>query len=123
MYLDGGVLYAGAWNQGKGTWLHGKAFDRDCWHHAAFVVRGEATGPEVALELYLDGKRVAEGKGPLVGAHPGDINIGRCGSSLFHDGRAVGRPGLYFAGRIDDFRIINRSLSAEEVRALAGRSP
>jgi len=27
--------------------------------------------------------------------------------------------GNYFAGRIDDFRIINRSLAPEEIRALA----
>jgi hypothetical protein len=118
LYLEGGVLYAGAWNQGKGTWLHGKKLARDEWRHAALVVRREAKGSETTLELYLDGQRIDSGKAPVVGAHPGDINLGRCGSSLFHDGRAAPQPGYYFAGRFDDFRLANRALSAEEIRAL-----
>ena len=120
LYLDNDVLFAGAWNQGKGTWLSSKKLTWDDWHHVALVLRGKkANDPEVALELYLDGQRVAQGKAPLVGAHSGDINLGRCGNTLFHDGRAVDQPDHYFAGRIDDFQIANRSLAPEEVRALA----
>ena len=119
LYLDGELLYAGVWNAGKGVWLPGKGVDRDRWHHAAVVLRAaKADDPEPAVELYLDGRKIAEGKAPLLGAHPGDINLGRCGDTLLHDGRAVGQPGDYFAGRIDDFRIINRSLAPEEIRAL-----
>ena len=71
------------------------------------------------MESYLDGRKIGEGKAPVLGAHSGDINLGRCGNTLFHDGRAVEEPGHYFAGRIDDFRIINRSLAPEEIRTLA----
>jgi hypothetical protein len=94
--------------------------DRDGWHHAAVVLRAaKADDAELAVESYLDGRKIGEGKAPMLGAHPGDINLGRCGDTLFHDGRAVEQPGCYFAGRIDDFRIINRSLAPEEIRALA----
>ena len=51
-------------------------------------------------------------------ANRGDINLGRSGNTRFHD-RTDDNPGYYVAGRFDDFRIINRALSAEEVRALA----
>ena len=80
--------------------------------------RGDA---EVSIELYVDGEKAAVGKAPLLGAHVGDINLGRCGNTLFHDAQPGGNPGYYFAGRLDDFRLVNRSLSAEEVRAMAKR--
>jgi len=98
-----------------------KELDLRSWHHVALVLGG--AGPkdaEVPLKLYLDGQEVAQGKAPALGAHPGDINLGRCGNTLFHDRRRVEQPGHYFAGRLDDFRIANRSLAPEEVRALAG---
>lgn len=120
LYLDGPVLYAGAWTQEKGAWLNSKELERGTWHHVALVLgTAAAKGPEVPLELYLDGQKVADGKAPVLGAHPGDINIGRCGNTLFHDRRAVDHPAHYFAGRIDDFRIANRSFTAAEVRALS----
>jgi len=120
LYLDGETLYAGVWNQGKGIWLPSKKLDSGRWHHAALVLGGaKASDPEVALELYVDGQRIAQGKAPLLGAHPSDINLGRCGNTLFHDGRAVEQPDHYFAGRIDDFQIANRSLAPEEIGALA----
>ncbi len=119
LYFDGDVLYAGSWNQGKGTWLTSKALERNTWHHVALVLRGAAASdPEVPLELYLDGAKVAEGKAPAIGAHVGDINIGRSGNTLFHDKKPADNPGFYFAGRFDDFRIANRSLGADELRAL-----
>jgi hypothetical protein len=119
LYLDGDVLRAGAWLQGNGTWLHSKDLDREAWHHAALVLRAEEKDVEGQIELYLDGQKIAEGKAPVLGAHPGDINLGRCGNTLFHDGKAAEQPGYYFAGRFDDLRIANRAFLAEEVRALA----
>ena len=35
------------------------------------------------------------------------------------DDKADDNPGYYFAGRLDDFRIMNKALSADEVHALA----
>jgi hypothetical protein len=120
LYLDGETLYAGAWNQGKGTWLPSRKLDPDCWHHAAVILRGtKPNDPEVGLELYLGGEKIAQEKAPLVAVHTGAINLGRCGNTLFHDGRAVDQPDHYFKGRVDDFRIMNRALAPGEVRALA----
>jgi hypothetical protein len=90
------------------------------WHHVAVVLRAaKADDMELAVELYLNGQNIAAGKAPVLGSHPNDINLGRCGNTLFHDGRAVGHPGHYFAGRLDDFQIINRALTPEEIRTLA----
>jgi hypothetical protein len=111
VYLDGSMLRAGVWNQGKGEWLQSKEIDRTAWHHVAFVLQSENA------ELYLDGAKIADGMIPLLGVHTGDINLGRSGSTRFL-GRADDNPGYYFAGRFDDFRIINRALSKEEVQAL-----
>jgi hypothetical protein len=119
VYLDGSVLRAGAWSQGMGTWLESKPLDLGAWHHVAWVLRGGAKDTELGQELYLDGQKIGEGKAPLLGQHPGDVNIGRSGNTLFHDRRPADQPGFYFGGRIDDFRLANRSFSADEVRALS----
>jgi hypothetical protein len=118
-YLDGPVLRAGLWVQGKGTWLQSKEVSVGAWHHVALVVRAAGRdAKEAAVELYLDGDRIAAGTAPPLGVHTGDINLGRSGSTRYHD-RAADQPGAYFAGRLDDFRILNQSLTADEVRALA----
>jgi hypothetical protein len=121
VYLDGTVLYAGTWLPDKGTWLQSKELDLQAWHHVTLILREpKKNATETILELYLDGEKVADGKAGILGVHPGDVNIGRSGNTLFHDRQAANQPGFYFAGRLDDFRIANRALSAEEVRGLAG---
>jgi hypothetical protein len=120
LYLDGEVLHAGGWNQGKGTWLQSKDLDRKAWHHVALVLRAATPKmSEAGLELYLDGQPLAAGKAPVLGAHTCDVNLGRSGNTLFHDRRPAEQPAYYFAGRLDDFRIANRPLTPGEVRALA----
>jgi hypothetical protein len=119
VYLDGSELYGGAWQQGKGTWLHKAITEPKTWHHAALVLRTADGAARGQLELYLDGQRVAEGEAPVIGAHTADINIGRCGSTLFHDGKAVQQPAHYFAGRIGEFRILNKPLAAKAIQELA----
>jgi hypothetical protein len=111
IYLDGPSLRAGVWMQGKGQWLASKELSADTWYHVAFVIADSTN------ELYLNGEKAAFGAAPLLGAHTGDINLGRSGSTRFHD-KADDNPGHYFAGRFDDFRILNRALSADEVDAL-----
>ncbi|MGA2618917.1 MAG: LamG-like jellyroll fold domain-containing protein [Thermoguttaceae bacterium] len=120
LYLDGGLLYAGVWNAGKGIWLPSPSVEPRGWHHAAVVLRvAKADVAELAVESYLDGRKSGEGKAPLPAANAATINLGRCGNTLLHGGRTVEQPGHYFAGRMADFRIVNRALTAEEIRALA----
>ena len=120
LYLDGGRLYAGVWNGRKGVWLPSKSLDRDGWHHAAVVLRAaKADDAELAVESYLDGEKIGEGVMPVIEAHAGDINLGRCRRTALHAGRTLEQPGHYFAGRLDDFRIINRALAPAEIRVLA----
>ena len=120
LYLDGEMLLAGVWTRGKSAWLETTDFDPDAWHHVAVVLReAKPADPEVAMEVYMDGRKVAGGKAPVLGAHGGDINLGRCGNTRFQDGRTAEQPGCYFAGRIDDFQIVNRALAPDEIRALA----
>jgi len=95
LYLDGAVLHAGTWVEGKGAWLRSKELP-SAWHHVALVLRADnKCDVDGLLELYLNGERVAAGKAPLLAAHPGDINLGRCGNTLFHDGQAADAPGFY----------------------------
>jgi hypothetical protein len=117
LYVDGAVLRGGVWSENKGHWLEQKDVTADAWHHVAFVLRGG--DKESSIELYLDGAKVGTGKAPLLGVHPGDINIGRAGNTRFHDDKVAGQPANPFAGRLDDFRIANRAWTAEQIRALA----
>jgi hypothetical protein len=89
IYLDADVLRAGTWSQGKGAWLQTRELKRDTWHHVAVILRtAEKTDTEASFELYLNGEKAADGKAPLLRAHPGDINLGRSGNTLFHDSKA-----------------------------------
>ena len=71
------------------------------------------------MELYLDGRKVGEGKSPAAGRAWRRRQPRRSTNTVLHGGRTVDQPGCYFAGRIDDFRIVNRALAGEEIRALA----
>ena len=63
LYLEGEVLYAGVWKEGKGVWLPSLPVDRGRWHHAAIVLRAAQAGDaEFAVRSYLDGRKIGEGK-------------------------------------------------------------
>jgi hypothetical protein len=119
LYLDGDTLFAGVWKQPDAAWLRSKKLTPEVWHHVALVLKqAKPADADLQATLYLDGAKVAEAKGPLLAAHPGDINLGRSGGTAFHDSKSD-NPGHYFAGRLDDFRIANRAFSEAELRALA----
>jgi hypothetical protein len=118
VYLEGETLFAGSWSNNKGAWLKAETVKCNDWHHVAIVLRtaGKDDAP-ATVTLYIDGEKAGQHDAPLLGAHTGDVNLGRSGSTRFHD-RADDNPGYYFAGRLDDFRILNRSLTPEEARAM-----
>ena len=76
------------------------------WHHIGFVWDGSCR------HLYIDGVEVANDDKPLLGLNEayGNLYFG-VGSTLVE--------GTYFSGLIDDVRIYDRALSAEEIAALA----
>jgi hypothetical protein len=75
------------------------------WHHLA-AMRNSTSG---ATQLYVDGTLRASGTGPT-GTHaaPVSLHIGNLQSGV-----------CYFAGSIDEVRLYNYALNANEVKALA----
>jgi hypothetical protein len=81
------------------------------WHHVALVFDGTQTGNSNRLKGFVDGvEQVLSYSGTVPATSP---NIP---SSLYigHDGSAT-----YSSGTIDEVRVYNRALSANEVKALA----
>ena len=79
VYLDGGTLYAGAWDRRvwPGTWLKCDGVRPGRWRHVAVVLRDAPPKVEPGhLLLFVDGKQVKSGGTACIGAHPGDICIG-----------------------------------------------
>ena len=80
------------------------------WHHVTAVFKGG-----VNVELYVDGvsKSRSSGTMPAIISPTGDLFIGR-------DGNSENLLKNKWVGSLDDIRIFNRALSAEEVTRLAG---
>jgi hypothetical protein len=75
------------------------------WHH--FVGTYD---PSIGTRVYLDGNLVGSNdpSGEITHSRKYSLNIGRYSG------------GVYFKGKIDEVRIYNRALSAEEVLTLYG---
>ncbi|MCB9854667.1 MAG: immunoglobulin domain-containing protein [Phycisphaerales bacterium] len=81
----------------------GLVLNDDFWHLVSMTYNGNQ------CKLYVDGLLRSET------TKTGSISYGGGGLALARDGD---RDGAYFVGRLDDFRIYNRALSADEVLAL-----
>lgn len=102
----GGQIRFSMLNNGTGNDLNGTAPSLNAWHHLVVTLSG-STGT-----LYIDG--VAVGTNSSVTLKPsalGSTTQNYIGKSQYDD------PILN--GRVDDFRIYNRALSAAEISALA----
>lgn len=75
------------------------------WHHAALVV-----GPATGHRLFLDGRQV------LAGNNGGDAFNPT--TPLTFAARSVTPEGRYFQGSLDEIRLYNRALDADEVQML-----
>lgn len=75
------------------------------WHHVAVTLDG-ATGT-----IYIDGKKAGSGNINIKPSQLGDTMQNRIGRSQF-----ANDP--YLDGRVDDFRIYNVALTAQEVSAV-----
>lgn len=99
-----------------GTWLDNQSLTIDHWYHTAFSLEGNILDPTNRMHLYLNGQSL-----PTVPADgPSQISPTR-NKSIIALGAAVNQN-LYsynnFDGSIDDVRIYNRTLSAEEIASL-----
>ncbi|CAG0942890.1 partial Endo-1,4-beta-xylanase A, partial [Candidatus Brocadiaceae bacterium] len=83
------------------------AYTDNTWHHAVGVF---CSTEELSLTLYIDGIQVSEDFGGpyFSGYGEGAIAIGRDGDY----------NGSYFKGLVDDVRVYNKALSAQEVQDL-----
>ncbi|MGO1172854.1 MAG: exo-alpha-sialidase [Actinomycetaceae bacterium] len=85
------------------------AYDDEEWHHLSLVRRGDS------MELWIDGEVVADGSAPL--------------GSITRGGELIGIDGFFFGQRLDgvnqlvggmdDVRIYETALGAEDLNALA----
>jgi hypothetical protein len=128
IYIDKGRLYVGGWDIPKnesnwdGTYLSTDAIAINTWHHVTLVLNAQTGVNSVqsgAFLGYLDGVKFGQGNGAQLWPRA-DIGIGTIrGSTVFHDGTRSGTGAYALAGSIDDVRIYNRALNADEVASLA----
>lgn len=76
------------------------------WHHATIVV-----GPGNGHKIYYDGVQV--------GAGPNGGGAYNPATALFFGGRSVSPAGRFFQGSLDEIRLYDRPLLAEEIPLLA----
>ena len=126
IYVEDGRLYFGGWNQQNGNWsgtyLSTDEIASNTWHHAVLVLDAEegANTPQAkAFTAYLNSVKVGESVGMQLESHLDDIGIGGLNqTSKFHDGENENNTEYSFGGSIDDVRVYNRALSAEEISLL-----
>ena len=124
IYVSAGRLYVGGWNipttesGWAGTFLSTDQIQSGRWHHVALVLDGGPTVTAGALRGYLDGVEFGSGAGSQVWSHTDPTGIGQAAALVrFHSGLQTGGNG--FQGMLDDLRVYNRVLSANEVADLA----
>jgi hypothetical protein len=74
------------------------------WHHVAVAINGATRG----MQMFLDGQVVASGSTTVL---PKDLGI----TTQNWIGRSQYSPDAYFRGAVDDFRIYNFAMTAQEI--------
>ncbi len=90
---------------GQGVTATVTGLDGGAWHHAAIVV-----GPGTGHKIYYDGVQVAAGANGGEAYNP---------STALFGARSVTPDGRYFQGSLDDIRLYDRPLQADELPLLA----
>ena len=135
LYVENGVLYAGAWDLEKdsaaqdvqtwaGSWQTTTRIQENTWHHVVLRLDASADPRYVRTGVWqatLDGIPFEQGStsGMQVYTHGDDAGLGQVtGSSLAHDGATSGWNSLY--GALDQVQIWNRALHQDEISTLYG---
>jgi len=124
IYLENGVLFAGAWNDDAGwdgTWLADSTSVDDEWNHVAMILNAD----NGTLDLLVNGVSAHLSSSSLVGDHD-PANIGAVGvdtrfwtASGFENSTASSE----FTGFVDDVRVYDRAISMLDAASLASISP
>ena len=133
IYIYGGSLYVGGWNEPNGesdwdpgTWLSTSSIQSNTWHHVALTLNGGNSVTNNAFKGYLDGTQFGSGQGSKLWNHPGGIGIARNADTKFHTGDYS--SARYFGGTIDEVRLWNVERTASQIAVkkdtvLAGDEP
>ena len=122
IYIYGGSLYVGGWNEPNGesdwdpgTWLSTSSIQSNTWHHVVLTLNGGNSVTNNAFKGYLDGTQFGSGQGSKLWNHPGGIGIARNADTKFHTGDYS--SARYFAGTIDEVRLWNVERTASQIAA------
>ena len=126
IYVENGRVYFGGWDRANGDWsgtyLSSDDIFSNTWHHVALVLDsspGANTTQDNAFAAYLDGVKIGSGAGSELGSHPDGIGIGGLNETTrFHDGKNLRNSQHTLGGSLDDVRVYNRALSADEIAYL-----
>lgn len=110
---DGSIAYVQRWDGDIGIWDTSNPIQLGAWHHIA--VTYDRSSAANNADIYVDGVKQALTITPPTGAHVDDsiefLNIGALGDTESSECE-------YFAGSIDEVRLYNRLLSADEIKRL-----
>ena len=120
IYVHGGSLYVGGWNEpsgesnwNPGTWLSTSSIQSNTWHHVALTLSGGNSLSNNAFKGYLDGTQFGSGQGSKLWHLPGDVSIGRNRDTKFHSGDYS--SSRYFGGLIDEVRLWNSTRTQSQI--------
>ncbi|RMD51624.1 LamG domain-containing protein, partial [Candidatus Parcubacteria bacterium] len=115
IYLENGNLYAGAWASGiNNTWLS-STVNANTWNNV--ILTFSDTG---YTRLFINGIGVGGFyTGTSMPSHTNGAAIGGCNSATQYSDGTTTCSGEYFNGKIDDVRVYNVALSAQEIYFLA----
>ncbi|MFC0629317.1 family 43 glycosylhydrolase [Kribbella deserti] len=102
-------IASGNWSTEQ-TATSGTPLARGAWKTLTYTLT-----PDGVATIYLDGVQVGQKTGVTIA--PGDIGTGRTTANYI--GRSVYTSDKYLKGKVRDFRLYNRALSAAEVSELA----
>ncbi len=127
IYVHGGNLYVAAWNRAEYNWdgaWPSVPIESNKWYYVAFVIRDGGSGVEPdKFEMWLNGRLIAKEPGGQLHGHSNDNAIGATIENVvFHDDDGSGN-GNYFGGIIDEVRIYNAALSADDMSIMVAVEP